>query len=153
MQLTGKQSKQILDTLLDAFSTKDELRRMVEFELEERLDAIAGGENLTAVVYNLITWARQRDRIGELIQGAHNQVSGNPKLQQLLRDYQEWVTAQFSEVDEPKIIAMPTSVKLPFTLQGHTDDVRSVAFSPDGKSVVSAGADKSIKIWDVAAYR
>ena len=35
------------------------------------------------------------------------------------------------------------------TLNGHTDKVSSVAFSPDGKSVVSGSWDRSVKFWDV----
>ena len=34
------------------------------------------------------------------------------------------------------------------TLEGHSDDVISVAYSPDGKKIVSGSSDKTIKIWD-----
>ena len=30
----------------------------------------------------------------------------------------------------------------------HSDWIRSVAFSPDGKTIVSGSYDKSIKVWD-----
>ena len=34
--------------------------------------------------------------------------------------------------------------------KGHTDAVRCVAFSPNGKWAVSGGDDRSLRIWDVA---
>ena len=35
-------------------------------------------------------------------------------------------------------------------LEGHTSLVRSAAFSPDGKTLVTGGADRSIRLWDPA---
>jgi WD40 repeat protein len=39
------------------------------------------------------------------------------------------------------------------TLSGHTDDVTSVAFSPDGRLLVTASRDHDARIWDVASGR
>jgi WD40 repeat protein len=39
------------------------------------------------------------------------------------------------------------------TLTGHTDEVESVAFNPDGKTLATAGYDQTIRLWDPAAAR
>jgi WD40 repeat protein len=36
-------------------------------------------------------------------------------------------------------------------LKGHTDEVQSVAYSPDGKTLVSGSYDKTVMLWDVSA--
>ena len=34
------------------------------------------------------------------------------------------------------------------SLSGHTSLVRSVAFAPDGKTLVTGGADRALRLWD-----
>ena len=35
-----------------------------------------------------------------------------------------------------------------YTLRGHSGWVRSVAYSPDGKHIVTGSLDETVKIWD-----
>ncbi len=41
----------------------------------------------------------------------------------------------------------------PVTLRGHADIVRSVVFLPDRKTIATAGADHTLRLWDVASQR
>src|SRR5262249_51349969 len=49
------------------------------------------------------------------------------------------------------ILSSPLSAQQPrATLHGHTEQVLCVAFSPDGKTLASGGADNTIRFWEVA---
>ena len=50
-QLSGPQVRELMAALLDAYD-ENSLSQMVRFQLEERLDLIAGGGNLSQVVFN-----------------------------------------------------------------------------------------------------
>ena len=39
------------------------------------------------------------------------------------------------------------------TLDGHTEAVYSVAWTPDGKSLVTGGFDQTVRLWDVASKK
>ncbi len=39
------------------------------------------------------------------------------------------------------------------TLKGHSDEVNSVAFSPDGRLALSGSSDDTLKLWEVATGR
>src|ERR1700761_303302 len=53
----------------------------------------------------------------------------------------------------PKILDIQTGrtttwPQLELILEGHTDDVLSVGYSPNGKHVVSSSSDGTIRLWD-----
>jgi endonuclease G, mitochondrial len=82
MQLSGSELKKLVNAIISAYPTKNDLAMMVKFELDENLDAIAGGENITDIVFKLLTrWAIPRGKTYRLILAAYETNPGNPELQ------------------------------------------------------------------------
>ena len=66
---------------------------LVRLELDENLEEIAGGENQSVVVFNLVTWAERSGRIDELIAAAQRRLPRNEALQQLAAAWRAQVVA------------------------------------------------------------
>ena len=68
--------------------------------------------------------------------------------------YYNYRVAAFTDIAVSEYSNESKSVTVPFeysrTLEGHTDDIWGVDFSPDGKLIASCGADKVINVWDAA---
>ena len=45
---------------------------------------------------------------------------------------------------------MPADGSNVFTYKGHSDVVKSVAWSPDGKRIASGSYDNTVQVWDAA---
>jgi formylglycine-generating enzyme required for sulfatase activity len=79
LRLSGPQVQELMASLLDAYD-EGSLRQMVRFQLDEHLDLITGGGNLSQVVFSLIAWAERTGRIAELIAKAQAYNPGNARL-------------------------------------------------------------------------
>lgn len=66
--------------LLSAFGNHGALQRMLLFEMNVRLEQVAGGANQSDVIANLITWAMDGGRLDELVAAARRANPGNPLL-------------------------------------------------------------------------
>ena len=82
MPLPGTLLKRIQQVMLDAFS-RDELRALVRFGLEQDFEALTPDKALTAQVFALTTWARRNGRLLDLLRCAHEERPGNQELQAL----------------------------------------------------------------------
>ncbi|MFN5892906.1 MAG: effector-associated domain EAD1-containing protein, partial [Dolichospermum sp.] len=83
MNLSGAELKKLVNAIVSAYPSKEDLAMMVQFELGENLDAISCGNNLTQLVFNLTTkWAIPRGKISPLIIAAYDTNPDNPELKE-----------------------------------------------------------------------
>ena len=81
MPLSGLLLKRIQQVMLDAFS-RDELQTLV-FNLGQDFEALTPDKDKMAQVLALLTWARRKGYLRDLVRCAHEQNPGNQALQVL----------------------------------------------------------------------
>ncbi len=65
--LDGEKRKRLRDAIVESYPDREDLRMMIDLELEKNLNAIAGGNNNEQIVFNLIQKANNEGWITELI--------------------------------------------------------------------------------------
>jgi tetratricopeptide (TPR) repeat protein len=86
MGLSGQQRKELQDALIDAFPDTTSLERMLAYELDKNLTAIAGVGNLQDIVFKLIQTANSQGWVEDLALKAHKYNSGNFQLKAIVEN-------------------------------------------------------------------
>jgi WD40 repeat protein len=97
---------------------------------------------------------RQREaKAEELAAYATQSLNDDPELSLLLGIQAANATLQFNQpvaLAAEAVLHRAVLSQVRLTLRGHSDAVLSIAFSPDGKRVVTTSLDKTVKVWDLA---
>ncbi|MEC4813999.1 MAG: effector-associated domain EAD1-containing protein [Scytonema sp. PMC 1069.18] len=79
-KLTGSRKREFTEALMDAFRSEKDLEMMLSYELDWKLNQVAGGDNYREIVFNLIDYAEAQGQLGELLEAAKRDNPGNPML-------------------------------------------------------------------------
>ncbi|KAF5332891.1 hypothetical protein D9758_017887 [Tetrapyrgos nigripes] len=98
---------------------------------------------LRALVYDRDGKLYYHLSFGEFLTSSENKLNIHPKFTHLQ------LAMSGSEDYTIRIWDIQTGQQVGESLEGHRDEVISVAFSPDGRHVVSGSNDNTVRIWDV----
>ena len=88
----------------------------------------------------------------ELAANSSLQIQADPDLSLTLAD-QAIQKAYTSQAEDALRQVLLETTPMNSVLRGHSDSVRSAAYSPDGKFIVSASSDRTARVWDAATHQ
>lgn len=125
-------------------SGHDNVVNQVAFSLDGELIASSSGDRTVKL------WRRDGTAVATL--RSHNStvlgVAFSPNSE-LIASTSEDRTVKLWAKDKTQPPSPNPHYTLRHTLKAHTDTVQQVAFSPDGKTIVSVSSDKNLKLWSV----
>jgi nucleoside phosphorylase len=83
-KLTGFQRRSLVAALQEAFPSREDLRRMVNYGLDENLESFVGAAGLQETAFQLVAWAEARGRLDQLLKAAVSENPSNPALQRFM---------------------------------------------------------------------
>jgi WD40 repeat protein len=135
---------------------------VLDYDVYKDFLVILSEDKFLRVIY-LWTLREVYERKNENIKGLY--VSGNDLIIEYEGICQKAEILEGGEIDfrdfvkgkeEREILGIGSNEVVAFklikTLEGHSNDVNSVSFSPDGKFLASGSRDKTIKIWEVGSW-
>ncbi|MFD3417662.1 nSTAND1 domain-containing NTPase [Streptomyces decoyicus] len=147
---------------ITAFLTTSRQHQQATVRRTRRINTVLAGMLALALIATGVTfWQRQtaltaqdtavaaqhEAQSRQLAAQSSNVLDSDPDLASLLA-----VQAYRTSPSDDAAASLYTAAAIPLRhrLTGHTGPVRSVAFSPDGKSLATSGADRITRLWDVA---
>ncbi|KAB8331357.1 WD40 repeat domain-containing protein [Scytonema tolypothrichoides VB-61278] len=138
-----------LSWYLESLSTqKDKLRVLNEIVITETTQTLSSDHPLKTIVGEWECWQTLKGHTRGINCLAFSQRGNNSNTSPLVASGSRGETKLW---DLTKGELVGTLSEYPWILSGLVDEVNSLAFSPDGQTLVSAGADSTIKLWHVGA--